>query len=166
MMRRSVHTLGLTFALLLTVASLPAHAGYFQRPLSFQNLTSKEGLSSDMVDAIAILGEDVWFGTYGGGASRYNRLKKTWRFYTTKGDPPAKTDDGKSINWKNLLSYNHVSFILPDVDRIWFGTYFYGFGGGGISYYQPGKTPPWKRFNTNNGRAKKIVSQAILSTAS
>ena len=68
---------------------------------------------------------------------------------------------GTAFKWKNLLSYNHVSVILPDADRIWFGTYFYGFGGGGISYYHPQKTPPWKTFNTNNGIAKKIVSMAV-----
>jgi len=51
--------------------------------------------------------------------------------------------------------------ILPDVDRIWFGTYFYGFGGGGISYYDPQKKPSWKPFNTHNGVAKKVVSMAV-----
>jgi len=43
-----------------------------------------------------------------------------------------QVDGGNNIRWKNLLSYNHVSVILPDKDRIWFGTYFYGFGGGGF----------------------------------
>jgi ligand-binding sensor domain-containing protein len=72
-----------------------------------------------------------------------------------------QVDDGDSITWKNLLSYNNVSVILPDRDRVWFGTYFYGFGGGGISYYNPEKTPPWKAFDTNGGRAKKVVSMAL-----
>jgi hypothetical protein len=132
-----------------------------KRPLSFQHITSKEGLSSEMVYAIAVQGEEVWFGTYGGGATLYDKSKKTYKAYTTKGEPMEKVDDGKSINWKNLLSYNHVSVIVPDLDRIWFGTYFYGFGGGGISYYQPHGNPPWKRFNTNDGRAKKVVSMAV-----
>src|SRR4030042_1741258 len=79
-----------------------AEAGPLKRPLSFQQFTPKEGLSSEMVYAIAIQGEEAWFGTY-----------------------------------------------------------FYGFGGGGISYYCPQKNPPWKRFNTNDGRAKKVVSMAV-----
>jgi ligand-binding sensor domain-containing protein len=54
-----------------------------------------------------------------------------------------------------------VSVVVPDGDRVWFGTYFYGFGGGGISYYSSQKHPSWKRFNSNNGRAKKVVSMAV-----
>ena len=138
-----------------------AEASPLKRPLSFQHITPKEGLSSEMVYAIAIQGEEVWFGTYGGGATLYDSSKKICRAYTTKGEPMDKVDKGVSINWQNLLPYNHVSVILPDVDRIWFGTYFYGFGGGGISYYQPRRSPPWKRFNTNDGRAKKVVSMAV-----
>ncbi len=138
-----------------------AHAGLLKRPLSFQHITSKEGLSSEMVNAIAVKGEEVWFGTEGGGATLYDRSKKVFKAYTTKGEPMDKVDKGISINWQNLLPYNHVSVILPDVDRIWFGTYFYGFGGGGISYYQPWRNPPWKRFNTNGSRAKKVVSMAV-----
>jgi ligand-binding sensor domain-containing protein len=153
-------TMGLATAFLAFGFTL-TEAGPLKRPLTFQQFTSKDGLSSEMVNAIAVQGEEVWFGTYAGGATLYHKSKKTWKPYTTKGELLAKADDGQSINWKNLLPYNHVSVILPDTDRIWFGTYFYGFGGGGISYYQPQKTPPWKRFNTNNGVAKKVVSMAV-----
>ncbi len=123
---------------------------------SFQHFTQKDGLSSEMVYAIAVRGEEIWFGTYGGGASLYDKNRNVWKAYTTKGEPPEEIDDGDSIKWKN-----HISVILPDEDRIWFGTYFYGFGGGGISYYAPQRSPQWKKFDTNNGRAKKIVSMAL-----
>jgi ligand-binding sensor domain-containing protein len=141
----------------------PAQADLLKRPLTFQQVTPKDGLSGEMVNAIAVRGEEVWFGIYAGGATLYDRSKKTMSSFTTKGDPPAKKDDGKSINWKNLLPYNHVSVITPDTDRIWFGTYFYGFKGGGISYYDPQKNPPWKRFDTytSSDLAKKIVSMAV-----
>jgi len=153
---------GILFSSILVLSfSFQAEAGPLKRPLSFQHITPKEGLSSEMVNAVAIQGEEIWFGTYAGGATLYDKAKKTYRAYTTKGDPMDKVDDGKSINWKNLLPYNHVSVIVPDVDRIWFGTYFYGFGGGGISYYQSQRNPSWKRFNTNDGRAKKVVSMAV-----
>ena len=132
-----------------------ANALPLKRPLSFHQMTQKDGLSSDMVFAIAVRGEEVWFGTYGGGATLYDKSKKVYKAYTTKGEPMEKVDDGDSIKWKNLLSYNHVSVIVPDIDRIWFGTYFYGYGGGGISYYHPLKSPQWKPFNTNNGRVQK-----------
>jgi len=138
-----------------------AEADRLKRPLSFQHVTQKDGLSSEMVYAVAVQGDQVWFGTEGGGATLFDRVKNIWRAYTTKGEPPDKVDRGKSIDWQNILSYNHVSVIVPDGERIWFGTYFYGFGGGGISYYHPGKNPPWKKFSTNNGKAKKIVSIAV-----
>jgi hypothetical protein len=141
--------------------SYHAEAGSLKRPLTFGQVTPKDGLSSEMVYAIGVQGDEIWFGTYGGGATLYDKSKMIYKAYTTKGEPMDKVDDGKSINWKNLLPYNHVSVIVPDKDRIWFGTYFYGFGGGGISYYQPAKNPPWKRFNTNDGRAKKVVSMAV-----
>jgi hypothetical protein len=151
-------TLGLVvpFSFLLQPEASP-----LKKPLSFQHFTPKEGLSSEMVYAIAVQGDEVWFGTYSGGATLYDRTNKNWKAYTTKGEPMAKTDDGDSIKWKNLLPYNHVSVIVPDTDRIWFGTYFYGFGGGGISYYNPQRNPPWKPFTTNGDRAKKVVSMAV-----
>jgi hypothetical protein len=141
--------------------SFSSDAGVLKRPLSFQHVTPQDGLSSEMVFAIAVHGEEVWFGTYSGGATLYDKSKKIYKAYTTKGEPMDKVDKEVSINWQNLLPYNHVSVILPDVDRIWFGTYFYGFGGGGISYYHPRRNPPWRRFTTNDGRAKKINSMAL-----
>ena len=152
------------FSLMMVLLLSPCHEALpapLKKPLSFQHFTQKDGLTSEMVYAVAVKGDEVWFGTYAGGTTLYHKSKKTWKAYTTKGEPQAKGDDGNSIHWKNLLAYNHVSVILPDVDRIWFGTYFYGFGGGGISYYDPQKKPPWKRFNTHNGVAKKVVSMAI-----
>jgi len=142
------------------ISILPlAEAGEIKKPLTFQQFTSKEGLSNEMVYAIAVQGDEIWFGTCGGGATLWNRTQKKAAIYTTKGEPQVK-DDGDSIKWKNHPAYNDVWVILPDQDRIWFGTYFYGFGGGGISYYKPGQKNPWKVFNTNQGRAKKVVSLA------
>ncbi len=149
------------FVLFPLIYGTPGLAGPLKRPLSFQSVTQKEGLSSNMVFAIAVQGEEIWFGTYEGGATLYDRAKRIYKHYTTKGEPVVTVDDGDSIRWKNHLAYNHVSVITPDVDRIWFGTYFYGFGGGGISYYHPQKNPPWKAFNTNEGRAKKVNAIAV-----
>jgi hypothetical protein len=138
-----------------------ADAAPLKRPLTFRKFTTKNGLSSEMVNAIAIFGNGVWFGTYGGGASLYDKERKTWRAYTTKGEPMEKADNGDSITWKNLLSYNHVSVIVPDSGSLWFGTYFYGFGGGGISCREMRDRGSWLVFDTNNDRAKKIVSMAV-----
>jgi hypothetical protein len=159
-MKFLVRILTLFCFLSLLLQPLAAEAGPFKRPFSFQHFTLNEGLSSEMVYAIASQGDEVWFGTYGGGATLLNRGNKTAVHFTTKGEPQEK-DDGVSIKWKNHPAYNHVWVILPDKDRIWFGTYFYGFGGGGISYYRLKKKNPWRVFNTNQGRAKKVVSMAV-----
>ena len=154
----------MSFPILITFLSFfltHADANPLKRPLSFQQIKVKEGLSSEMIYSIAVQGEKIWFGTYGGGATLYDESKGIFRAYTTKGEPMDEVDRGKSIQWQNLLSYNHVSVIVPDGDHIWFGTYFYGYGGGGISCYRPQGDPLWKRFNTNRSRAKKINSMAV-----
>lgn len=159
--KMKMHWLWLTLSLFLSFVLLEGQGIPQPKPLHFQHYTQKDGLSSDMINCLAVRGEEVWFGTYGGGATLFHKTKNLWKAFTTKGDPLDKEDDGNSIHWKNLLPYNHVSVIVPDRDRIWFGTYFYGFGGGGISYYAPSRNAPWKRFNTNGGRAKKVVSMAV-----
>ena len=55
---------------ILPILCLPSEASPLEKPLSFQQFTQKEGLSSEMVYAIAAKGEEIWFGTYGGGATR------------------------------------------------------------------------------------------------
>src|SRR5512136_1784443 len=70
-----------------------------KKPLSFQNIAQKDGLSSEMVYAITVQGEEVWFGTYGGGATLYDKGSKTWKAYTTKGEPMEQVDDGNNIRW-------------------------------------------------------------------
>lgn len=142
-----------------------ARASVLSRPVSLQNLTVKQGLSSDMILSIAVQGDDVWFGTYAGGATFYDAARKTCTAYTTKGVPEDKVDDGQSINWKNRLPYNHVSAVQVDGDRTWFATYFYGFGGGGISSYRAKGKPAWRTFSTFDRRAKKVVSLAVDAAA-
>jgi ligand-binding sensor domain-containing protein len=159
MLRHSFKPLSKVILVLFFLAS--AEAGTLKKPFTFQHLTPKEGLSSDMVYVVAVRGEEVWFGTEGGGATLFDRARKTFKAYTTKGEPMDPVDKGRSLYWQNLLPYNHVSVIGLDSDRVWFGTYFYGYGGGGISYFNPQKNPPWKKFNTNDSRAKKIVSLAV-----
>ena len=66
---------GVLFFCLLLILS-PAEASQFKKPYSFQHFTPKEGLSSEMVYAIAVQGDEVWLGTYGGGVTLWNRPKK------------------------------------------------------------------------------------------
>ncbi len=160
--RKSRIRIALATGGLLAMALLPALADALAGPLTFQNLTATDGLSSDMILSIAVQSGKVWFGTYAGGATLYDPAARTFKAYTTKGEPQDKTD-GRSIDWKNSLPYNHVSAIQVDGDQVWFGTYFYGFGGGGISAYRPASKSPWRKFSTFNRRAKKVVSLAVES---
>jgi len=148
---------GLLSALVFSPPSLLAAP--LARPLSFEHVTVKEGLFSEMVYAVAVRGDEVWLGTYAGGVTLWNRGAKKATVYTTKGEP-QEADDGNSIKWKNHPAYNHVWVILPDGNRLWFGTYFYGFGGGGISYFNPKRKNPWRVFDIYRYRAKKVVSLA------
>lgn len=160
-MRRLLIIFTSFFTFLYLTFLITSMAAPLKRPLSFQQVTPRDGLSGHMVISLAVQGEEIWFGTYEGGATLFDRSRKIFSHHTTKGEPLVKSDDGESIRWKNHLSYNHISVIAPDADRIWFGTYFYGFGGGGISYYHPKRTPPWKTFTTNDGRAKKVNAIAV-----
>lgn len=149
------------FFCLLVLPLGPLRAGVLSRPLTLQNLTSKNGLSSDMILSVAVQEDKVWFGTYAGGATLYDPARGIFKAYTTKGEPQDKKDNGSSINWQNLLAYNHVTAIRADGDQTWFGTNFYGFGGGGISCYRPRSKLAWKRYSTFDRRAKKVIALAV-----
>jgi len=101
----------------------------------------------------------VWFGTYAGGPRFTIRRKRIGRPTRPKASPPQKRTDGKSINWKNLLPYNHVSVVVPDTDKVWFGTYFMGSEGRRL-LLSSAKEPSLEGLNTNGDRAKKVVSLA------
>ncbi len=122
---------------------------------SFTHFTEKEGLSKNIVRSIL---EDksgnLWFGTYGGGVSKYDG--KSFTHFTEKeglsnnivrsiledksGNLWFGTDggvnkyDGKSFRHfteKEGLSNNKVLSMLEDKSgNLWFGTY-----GGGVSKY-------------------------------
>jgi ligand-binding sensor domain-containing protein/serine phosphatase RsbU (regulator of sigma subunit) len=100
---------------------------------SFTTFTEKDGISNNFV--ISILGDktgNLWLGTYGGGACRY---------------------DGKSftnITEKEGLSENIVYAILEDkAGNIWFGT-----EGGGVCCYD-GQS--FTNYSVKNGLSAKLI---------
>ena len=163
-------------ALVILAMAEPALCGW-------QNFTSAGGLASDYVSRIL---EDragnLWFGTYGGGVSRYDGA--TWRTYSTAdgladnhvssiledraGNLWFGTDGGVSrydgSTWRTFttadgLASNDVSSILEDrAGNLWFGTY----GGGGVSRYD-GST--WRTFGTADGLASDDVSSILEDRA-
>ncbi|MBK6983404.1 MAG: hypothetical protein IPH32_00995 [Bacteroidetes bacterium] len=84
----------------------------------FSNFTTKDGLALDAI-AYSILDKmgNLWFGSHGGGVSRYDG--KTFTNYTTA---------------QGLANNTVFSITEDEMGNLWFGTY-----GGGVSRYD-GKT--------------------------
>jgi ligand-binding sensor domain-containing protein len=85
---------------------------------TYQKYTTLDGLSSNDVRSVARDNQgNLWFGTLGGGVSRYDST--AWRTFTTK--------DG--------LAGDIVMAIARDNQgNLWFGTT------GGVSRYNPAKS--------------------------
>lgn len=153
------------FCFLFTLSSSSFAADY-----RWLTVSTKEGLSSEIVYALGVQKDEVWFGTVGGGATLYHKATGKTKVYTTKGEKPQPVDDGDTLNWKNLPAYNDVTCIAVDGEKVWFGTDFYGYGGGGVSCYDPRKNT-WTNYNNSQHRLpgkvilglvyKKPVSLAV-----
>ena len=94
--------------------------------MSYQKFTTIDGLAHNFVlSAAEGLDGDMWFGTWGGGVSRYYGEK--WTTFTT--------DDGLGNNtvWSIALGHDGA---------VWFGTYE------GVSRYHDDK---WTTFTTADG---------------
>jgi ligand-binding sensor domain-containing protein len=100
-------------------------------------------LSRD-VRAVAVeSGGTVWFGTYGGGVSRYTPKNGMWRTFTTK--------DG--------LASNQVQAIAIDKKgAIWFGT-----RGGGISRYDT-ESGEWQTILVKDESATNLVKDDLSAS--
>ena len=110
-----------------------AHAAPHFDDYSWTTYRSGDGLANDRVEAIAVAPDGaLWFGTYGGGASRFDG--ENWTTYTT--------EDG--------LAHNDVYAITVAPDgALWFGTY-----GGGVSRFD-GES--WLTYTTKDGLPDNIV---------
>jgi ligand-binding sensor domain-containing protein len=155
------------------LAGLPARAGSGGADQSLLNkgwlrgqwthFTTENGLSSNVVLSIAVQGENVWFGTFAGGASYLQKASGQWSAYTTKGGKALAKKMHSSLTWENALEDNHVTAIAVDPDDgVWFGTTFYGFGDlFGVSRWGGSPTPRW----TTYGLAQGLVCNDITSLA-
>ena len=105
---------------------------------SFTNYTTTQGLANNKVISILVdRAGNLWFGTNGGGVSRYNGKSFT-NFTTAEG-----------------LAHNTVLSITEDkMGNIWFGT-----DGGGISRFD-GRT--FTNYTTVNGLPDNSVTQIII----
>ena len=141
----------------------------------FINFTTQDGLASDLVSSIHSDADGVlWFGTWGGGVSRYDG-KEFVNFTTKDGLANDRVSviqrgpdgalwigtwrggvsryDGKEfVNFttKNGLAHNAISTIYCDLNgALWFGTW-----GGGVSQFD-GKG--FVNFTTKDGLASNHI---------
>ncbi|WP_437984199.1 two-component regulator propeller domain-containing protein [Sorangium sp. So ce117] len=136
----------LVAAALAALALLPgAGCREDQARLAAWELPLAEGpeLLSNQVTAIhRDSGGVLWFGTSGGGVSRFDPKARSWSTYSTK--------DG--------LASNYVQAIAQDADgSLWFGT------SDGVSRFDP-KARSWSTYSTKDGLADNDV-QAIAQDA-
>lgn len=151
--------------------------------LDIQYLDVEHGLPSSYVDAIYedVLG-NLWFGTYGGGLTRYDG--HTFTTYTEENGLPGNlinsiiedssgnlwigTDgsglskfDGSTFTNYSLdqgLASIYVETIIEDKEHnMWFGT-----NGGGITCYSPEASGKLTNYTTKHGLAGDIVWTSLL----
>ena len=125
--------------------------------------TTADGLSSNVVLSVAVQGDAVWFGTYGGGASCFEKSTGRWSVTTTKGEPAQTRKTRSGLHWENVLEDNHVTAAAADLDgSMWFGTTFYGFGDFfGVSRFTDRPKPKW----TLHGLAQGLLGNDVTSIA-
>ncbi len=101
--------------------------------------TTADGLANNNVKAIIESGQDtIWFGTNGGGLSKFFVASETWQTYDTS---------------NSGLVDNKISSIIKDnLNNLWFGT------NAGVSKFD-GTT--WTTYDTSDGLANNTV-HAIL----
>jgi hypothetical protein len=105
--------------------------------MNWRTYTTADGLASDYVySMLEDRAGNLWFGTHGGGVSRYDGV--SWRTYTA-------TDGLASID---------VTSILEDrAGNLWFGTY-----GGGVSRYDG---VSWRTYTATDGLASIDVTSIL-----
>jgi len=130
---------------------------------TWQHYTTENGLSSNNVLSIAVEGDYIWFGTYGGGASCLNKKTGKWTSSTTKWEPALSAKTKSGLYWENTLEDNHVTAIAVDPDDgVWFGTTFYGYGDVlGVSRFVRKPSARWAVF----GLSKGILCSDITAVA-
>ncbi len=66
-----------------------------------------------MVYAIAVQGDEVWFGTEGGGATLFDRAKKTWKAYHHQRGAPGKGRRGSASNGRTFFPTTMSPSFFP-----------------------------------------------------
>jgi hypothetical protein len=98
---------------------------------TWQTFATTDGLAGDDVNIISQAKDrTLWFGSWGGGLSRYDGV--SWQ----------------TLNTTQGLADNAIRAILQTKDGVfWFGTW-----GGGITRYEPDTIPPWIKITRINDR--------------
>ncbi|MFQ5631409.1 MAG: hypothetical protein ACE5I1_21765, partial [bacterium] len=94
------------FFLPIFIVFFPAQFLFAQEG-QWKTYTVNDGLAHNDVRAIAVAGDFVWFGTFGGGLSRFRKSGGDWQTYEA-----ANSD---------ILS-NFIQTVALDGDELWIGT--------------------------------------------
>ena len=111
---------------------------------TFNISNTNGGLTNNDIRAIAVNGDDVWFGTYGGGLCRYQKSIEKWTHFDMSNSPMLSDQiqtiaiDGSDIwigsdtgvntfsvaseQWRSWDSIQCVSDIAADQNYIWIST--------------------------------------------
>jgi len=123
-----------------------------------------DGLASNNVRAIAVDGDNIWFGTFGGGLSRYKKSTNIWETFDLSDSlsnmVSAVTVEGNHIwigtdlgvgrfnkNTKELKYWSHIqciSDVVIDYNEVWCSTF-----GKGVYRYTKANGM-WTHFDTTN----------------
>ncbi|MCI0516005.1 hypothetical protein L0128_22550, partial [candidate division KSB1 bacterium] len=156
------------FSLLLI---LGFHQGAFAQGdewKTFNVSNTNGGLTNDDVRAIAVAGDNVWFGTHGGGLCRYQKSTDTWQNYRPTNSGiisnyvQALKSDGADLwigtdigvnrftpgndQWATWDSIYCVNSIGVDWENVWFGTS----ADGVFRYHKP--TVHWSALDSLNSQ--------------
>ncbi len=134
--------------------------------LTFNTSNTNGGLTNNDIRAIAVNGDDIWFGTYGGGVCRYQKSIENWTHFdmtnsaiisdyiqTVAIDGDAiwiGSDDGvnrfsvSANEWQTWDTIQCVSDIAADQNYIWVSTVNSGV------YRCQKSTGNWNNLNSSN----------------
>ncbi|MBD3287952.1 hypothetical protein GF337_04040, partial [candidate division KSB1 bacterium] len=144
---------------------------------TFNVSNTNGGLTNNDIRAIAVNGDKVWFGTYGGGICRYQKSIEKWTHFDMSNSPMLSDHvqtiaiDGDDIwigsdngvnrfsvtagEWQSWISIQCVSDISADQNHIWISTVTEGV------YRYSKSDSEWYNFNSGNSGLLSDLVNAI-----
>lgn len=107
--------------------------------IQWQYIDKKDGLKDDCISAIAFDGDEIWAGSWLGGAFKFTRSRNTFKIYNTR----------------NGLVADLIRDIKTDNDTIWIATFE------GVSRFNK-KNNTWNNFQSIPGVAYQRIKSILV----